>query len=177
MKFLLFLVSILPLPAAEWYLVNATSMDMHFSLDNVPDKIYIPAHSTERVTWEWAGPTFLRVGDINDYGTHRDYSSTYVSSGDVNYYFAIVQQYRTSDGSMTPIYSFYTRFRPNDTTKHPGSLPINFNAPIIGTVELPSWVKSAEAACFFFGFCFAAGIRIFRAATRWFKRAGTEEHS
>jgi len=47
-----------------------------------------------------------------------------------------------------------------------------YTVPVIGTVTTPDWAKqNPEMAVFFLGFAFGAGIMIFRAVLRWWKRA------
>jgi len=49
--------------------------------------------------------------------------------------------------------------------------------PDFTSFEFPAWAVSDEAKVWLCGFIVAAMVRIFRAALRWFKRAGTDTHS
>jgi len=51
-------------------------------------------------------------------------------------------------------------------------IPSTLEVPVIGEVTLPDWaLVGPEAAVFFLGFATVGGIRIFKAALRWFKRS------
>jgi len=50
-------------------------------------------------------------------------------------------------------------------------IPASFDVPVIGPVTMPEWATTEEAACFFMGFATGAGIILFRAGLRWWKRA------
>lgn len=45
------------------------------------------------------------------------------------------------------------------------------------TFTMPAGITSEEGIAFMFGLFVGAFVRLFRAALRWFKRAGTETHS
>lgn len=46
--------------------------------------------------------------------------------------------------------------------------------PDFTNYTFPDWATSDAVRCWLFGFIVGAMVRIFRAAQRWFKRAGTE---
>lgn len=48
--------------------------------------------------------------------------------------------------------------------------------PDFSTFDWPSWVRSDAAKMWLAGFIVGALVRLFRAALRWFKRAGVESH-
>lgn len=50
-------------------------------------------------------------------------------------------------------------------------IPATFDVPAIGTVTVPAWATTPELALFFAGIATAAGVKMVRAALRWFKRA------
>jgi len=51
-------------------------------------------------------------------------------------------------------------------------IPSTIEVPVVGEVTFPDWaLTGTEAAVFFLGFAAIGGIRIFRAALRWFKRS------
>lgn len=59
-----------------------------------------------------------------------------------------------------------------------GDVPATVEVPVVGTVTMPAWtVNSPEAAAFFIGLLFGAGVLLLRAALRWFKKAGIETHT
>jgi len=49
-------------------------------------------------------------------------------------------------------------------------IPLTFDAPVIGTINIPVYAATPETVVFLLGFFFASGVILFRAALRWFKR-------
>lgn len=50
-------------------------------------------------------------------------------------------------------------------------IPATYDVPGIGAVSVPAWATTPELALFFAGIATAAGVKLVRAALRWFKRA------
>jgi len=147
---------------AQLHIINATDTDATLYIiryeEGPTEELYVKAGGQFMIPM----PTTAEVGEPTAIGWDvMDMSYVSMMSGgqmtivktETGYFFTMTQAFR-------------------DATADYYDIPSIIEIPVIGEVTMPDWaLYNTEYAMFFIGFAFGAGILIFRASLRWFKRA------